>query len=869
MSFTSRFHDAFVQNNVSMAIMILIEEKSSVSLTDRLDEVVIKELHKNELKNVSLILQAIEHLISKDKDSIQKLIHHGLVVKMLNWFEMASEYLKEQHKPPRDAMKLIEVFYEVAMSLCQIPIAGSNKILDIFLLRFGAVVLDYEVPFCLRLEAIRTINSMLDSSPKDIRKKLCQSDDHTGLLEDLAKALTDIGDYEMQVAISEALCRMTPKKLREDFAGKWFSFRSFASAFTSIRDKDFETDCRTFLNELNCYFGNSRRVFSFPCIQAFLDSVELFKPEDEFLKEFWVDFNIGTSTISFFVNDPKNTLWELIHLPKDVVSMYDLQECDDQKILSVHMSTPISHGEITGKMVKIIFSSEHNIQTALKKVFAEKPQSDSASKDTLQSGDAATMIEGPQHEQTMKLQKFSSSPAGETKGIHQVSLHLSGPSRYSRSKVKGIPGEDIFHFKDHSDSEVILEVSQCPSDTFDTERSGKSHDEKPKTITFMAALWRYQVERAKTVLFCQTPSSNGSTKSLPDTLGRTPVKKKIRVIHSEKGFLRKDIPHADYSRRKPRTKGKLRVLPLSSPSSNEEEFPKYSTPKKRLQMASEDWQSQVKLRRSLNRESSLLKEATADSGFQNKSVSETSLQAEELDNVIEEEHCLDKETPQPQKTEALESSELYVGLKGDNQLPRQPTFQPRRLFLSSPLEDAAEQITEVLMEDESEEELGAGVRAAFNSFKTQLRAHFSSTYKKIEAISLQSLTDCQRNVTSLLGTVHNQRLEHLEQFQNTVVQQLECFEQDCLSLKTIEKETVVCLRFSIQQAHFHNFWQSEVRAFCDRQQKRLDSLLILNTSAEASFSLSARREAKITVPTSPRGQSSMVALSETTTTDPS
>ncbi|XDV47170.1 hypothetical protein PO909_016871 [Leuciscus waleckii] len=738
---------------------------------------------------------------------------------MLNWFEMASEYIKEQHKPPRDAMKLIEVFYEVAMSLCQITIAGSNKILDIFLLRFGAVVLDYEVPFCLRLEAIRTINSMLDSSPKDTRKKLCQSDDHTGLLEDLAKALTDIGDYEMQVAISEALCRMTPRKLREDFAGKWFHFRSFASAFTSIRDKDFETDCRTFLNELNSYFGNSRRVFSFPCIQAFLDSAELFKPEDEFLKEFWVDFNIGTSTISFFVNDPQNTLWELIHLPKDVVSLYELQECDDQKILAVHMSTPISHGEITGKMVKIIFSSEHNIQTALTRVFAEKPKPASASKDTLQSGDAVTTIEGPQREKTVKLQKNSSPPAGETKGIHQLSLLLSGPSRYSLSKVKETPGQDIFHLKDHSDTEV---------------------------------------ERAKTVLFCQTPSSNGSTKSLPDTLGRTPVKKKIRVMHSDEGFLRKDTPHADYSRRKPRPKGKLRVLPLSSPSSNEEEFSKYSTPKQRLQVASEDWQSQVKLGRSLNKELSLLKETTADSGFQSKTVFETSLQAEELNNLIEEEHCLDKEMPLPIRTEALESSELYM--KGDKQLPRRPTFQPRRLFVSSPLEDAAERITEVLMEDEeSEEELGAGVRAAFNGFKTQLRAHFSSRYKKIEARSLQSLTDCQRNVTSLLGTVHNQRLVHLEQFQNLVVQQLECLEKDCLSLKTIEKETV-------------NFWQSEsdtVRAFCDEQQKRLDSLLIPHVGTEASFSQSARREAKMTVPASPRGQSSMVALSETPTADPS
>ncbi|XP_016297332.1 synaptonemal complex protein 2-like [Sinocyclocheilus anshuiensis] len=619
----------------------------------------------------------------------------------------------------------------------------------------------------------------------------------------------------MQVAISEALCRMTPRKLREDFAGKWFRFRSFASAFTSIRDKDFETDCRTFLNELNSYFGNSRRVFSFPCIQAFLDSAELFKPEDEFLKEFWVDFNIGTSTISFFVNDPKNTLWELIHLPKDVVSVYDLQECDDQKILEVHMSTPLSHGEITGKIVKIIFSAEHNIQTALTRVFPDKPRSSSVSKEALQLGDSSTKIEGTQHEQTSVPQTFASPSAAETKVIHRHSP-LSGPSRYSRSKskVKGTPGQDIFQFKDHSDSEVA---------------------------------------RAKTVLFCQTSSSNGSTKSLPDTLGRTPVKKKIKVMHSDEWCLRKDTPHAVYSRRKPRAKGKLKVLPLSSPSSNEEEFSKYSTPKQRLQgrerLASEDWQSQVKLGRSLNMESSLFKESTADSGFQNKTLSETSLPLEELDNLIEE-HNLDEETSIPQKSEADESSELYVGLKEDTQLHRHPAFQPRRLFMSSPLEDAAERVTEAFADEESEEELGAGVRAAFNSFKTQLRAHFTSRYKKIEARSLQSLTDCQRNVTSLLGTVHNQRLVHLEQFQNTVVQQLTCLEQDCLSLKTIEKETV-------------NFWQSEsdtVRAFCDRQQKRLDSLLIPHASAESPFSLSARREAKITAPASPQ---------DATTVDPS
>lgn len=48
---------------------------------------------------------------------------------MLNWFEMASENIKEQHKPPRDAMKLIEVFYEVAMVMHFLSLTPRYSIL--------------------------------------------------------------------------------------------------------------------------------------------------------------------------------------------------------------------------------------------------------------------------------------------------------------------------------------------------------------------------------------------------------------------------------------------------------------------------------------------------------------------------------------------------------------------------------------------------------------------------------------------------------------------------------------------------------------------------------------------------------------------
>lgn len=49
----------------------------------------------------------------------------------------------------------------------------------------------------------------------------------------------------------------------------------------------------------------------------------------------------------------------------------------------------------------------------------------------------------------------------------------------------------------------------------------------------------------------------------------------------------------------------------------------------------------------------------------------------------------------------------------------------------------------MLEDEESEEELGAGVTAAFNSFKTQLKTHFSVSTKQKQK-SLQ--TDCQFSI---------------------------------------------------------------------------------------------------------------------------
>ncbi|KAF4075898.1 hypothetical protein AMELA_G00224190 [Ameiurus melas] len=760
MSLSSRLEAAFATNNVTAVFLFIIGEKSSESLIDQLDDVACRDLHKYEFKNVTLILRALEQVISKDEDCINQLA----------------------------PMRLMEVFCEVSMRLCQSNAEGSIKIFEILLLRFGAVVIDQDVHFNLRLEAIKTINSMLDSASKETRKKICQSD-HSSLLEEFAKVIIDVGDYEMQVAISEALCRMTPKKLREELVGKWFNYRSFASTFTTIRVKEFETDCRMFLNELNNYFGSSRRVFSYPCIRAFLDTTEVFKPEDELLQKFWIDFNIGTSCIGFYVNDPHETLWELIHLPKEAVSSYNLQECDDQKILNIHMLLPVGHGQITGKMVQITFDSKHDIQTAVNKVYA--------------GGDELQLLETGKHAAfcqedsgipitpTEIKQTFTSLPITETTEKAQGFYALqSGPGKWQSHKCRTFPTENKYSLINDSDTEVAL---------------------------------------AKAVVFSQSVSSNGSVssvKSFPSA--KSTQKRKIRMFHSESDScvspgerpLLKCKPQCDYTRKKTRLKSKLKVLPLSSPSSSEEKYFKQSTPKHKMERKRGEG---IDGKQTLDL-SDQPKESILGSRFEDKTFLDDSVFTKEEPVGSIEEDTVVKEPSVPLNKRLLPLAELNICCdNGSEEQLSFSTLKPRKLFVSPSLENAEEAITQALMEDEqSEAELSSGVMAAFDSFKGQLREHFSSRYEKTETKSLRSLTDCQKTVSSLLKTVHDQRLIHLECFQNTVVQQLGHMEQNCLSLKNIERETL-------------GFWQSvsdKVRAFCNEQQKRLDSLELLREGVQ-------------------------------------
>ena len=57
----------------------------------------------------------------------------------------------------------------------------------------------------------------------------------------MAEKLPSFGDFEMQVACTEALARLVTKSKRPKFAAEWFPNDKFASAFLAIQDLNFET----------------------------------------------------------------------------------------------------------------------------------------------------------------------------------------------------------------------------------------------------------------------------------------------------------------------------------------------------------------------------------------------------------------------------------------------------------------------------------------------------------------------------------------------------------------------------------------------------------------------------------------------------
>ncbi|XP_065422159.1 synaptonemal complex protein 2 isoform X2 [Chrysemys picta bellii] len=335
----------------------------------------VQELDKQEVKNVSTLLNSLQkhgkNIIIPGGDGFQAMIKYGLVEKMVSWFEKAKEILIFRRNEKNEALtSLVEDFFDVLMLVHDTNSEGKIQTLESFILRICTLVADVRINIYIQQEAVRKLNSMLDTMPREARKKIISTKEMFLVMNDMGKRILDAGDYDLQVAITEALCRMTSEKQRGELARQWFSMAFVTNAFKGIKDSEFETDCRKFLNQVNGMLGDKRRVFTYPCLSAILDKYELQIPLDENLDEFWIDFNVGSRSISFYVAaDDEDHQWETVSIPEEEVEMYSLEEKESKKLLTIILKNPVTVGNQEGEQMFLYFDPVLEIMEVARKVY--------------------------------------------------------------------------------------------------------------------------------------------------------------------------------------------------------------------------------------------------------------------------------------------------------------------------------------------------------------------------------------------------------------------------------------------------------------------------------------------------------------------
>uniref|UniRef100_A0A8B9FWM2 Synaptonemal complex protein 2 n=1 Tax=Amazona collaria TaxID=241587 RepID=A0A8B9FWM2_9PSIT len=334
-----------------------------------------QEIDKQEVKSISILLNSLQKsadkIIIAGEDGLPAMIKYGLIGRMVNWFEKIKEILILRGNEKNEMItSLAEDFFSVLLAVWDSRPEGKMEILENFVLRTCTLITDVRISIYVQQEVVRKLNLMLDSMPRDARKKIFSTKEMLCVMSDMGKRILDAGDYDLQVAITEALCRMTSEKQRGELACQWFSMEFVSRAFKGIKDSEFETDCRKFLNQVNGMLGDKRRVFTYPCLSAALDEYELQIPVDENLEEFWIDFNVGSRSISFYVAaDDADYHWETVIIPEEKVDQYSLEEKDSKKLLTIALKSPVHMGNQEGEKFILYFDSILEIKDVIRKIY--------------------------------------------------------------------------------------------------------------------------------------------------------------------------------------------------------------------------------------------------------------------------------------------------------------------------------------------------------------------------------------------------------------------------------------------------------------------------------------------------------------------
>ncbi|XP_072371639.1 synaptonemal complex protein 2-like [Scyliorhinus torazame] len=329
------------------------------------------------------------------------------------------------------------------------------------------MVTDDHVNIYIQEEAIKKLNMMLNQMSREDRKRFLLSAEMQLLMNDFGKRILDAGDYNLQVAITESLCRMTSETQRQELADRWFCMDFIADAFRRIKDSEFETDCRRFLNQVNGMLGERTSVSTFPCLEVFLGKHELKMPSDDKLEEFWIDFNVGSQSMSFYViteEDDEEPMWETVCLPEEDVESYSVEVKNEKRLLAVDLNIPVRIGNIEGNQIQISFDLSLDIFNTVQKVYGSLKFKGMAMKDRISEVKTAVHVifDGNSSQVLVAESQLSTPLRKETeyeKKTHTKTVILPG-IRTEPEQVSMSPPKKLAPYK-----QKTSEVSMIVTDT--------------------------------------------------------------------------------------------------------------------------------------------------------------------------------------------------------------------------------------------------------------------------------------------------------------------------------------------------------------------------------------------------------------------
>ncbi|XP_074501267.1 synaptonemal complex protein 2 [Sebastes fasciatus] len=368
--------DVFLQSNIYEETPM----KCSQQFLTKLDKLVSRGLDHKDSKSAGLGL-AVLYKCGKNLQLpgvCQGLsgITTQVLKKMVQWFEKCRQlWIQCGLQWDETLFNLSEDFLDALMAIHEASKEGTCKITESFMYPVGQLAVDPRIYILIQKEAIRKFNLILDKIPAEFKKerKILTSQEASDIMIKLAGQILKGGDYDLQTALMEALCRMATPEQRKELADRWFSMEHVATAFAKIRDSEFETDCRKFLNLVNGMQGDRRRVYSYPCLEVYLDKHELLMPADEKLEEFWIDFNLDSHSISFYFSlsdeEAQEGQWETLCINENEVQSYTVTEEGKSQVLQLKLSELVVVGAVEGSSLTIHFSSSLDVLQAARTVY--------------------------------------------------------------------------------------------------------------------------------------------------------------------------------------------------------------------------------------------------------------------------------------------------------------------------------------------------------------------------------------------------------------------------------------------------------------------------------------------------------------------